>query len=722
MIKRCLTSLVATLIVCFLACSSASARVCFLPDSTDCGEGNVVGGDNVEVPCQYSSCPAYNSNYQECYDERTYNNAGVNVTCKQIRCKLSKSECEEQEDDSNSSQCCNFDSASGCYYMGKCPILCNRNIYDRTTDLSGEDYTCTSCKDKNGIFYNCTAIEKECYQINSNYTSSCSDSQIAKEVEGIKDSHGNQCYTCEDKPIDTPVYPTCAEKGYQTCAKCSTSQICELNGEQGSDGPCAKGCRDQDVAICSSVTSVSTKYNYLKKMIDGLAINQDAFSHLGIQEDFDLYETMRKAGLVQPDWEHHKGKRNQTYISDEDGNLISVFMRNALIDGKEIPRVHMDIYLDKTMNTLEVHQVMPIGKCMDVYKNLMKPIYCQVDHVGVYSTNYSVDKMTASYGEGFCGGDKICLQNISDNTISSACNSCQEDNRQCYMPIIFRQKDKPSAPVNPTCAEKGYKTCSECSADQICDLNGEQGSDGPCSTGCHQPTCAEKGYQTCAKCSTSQICELNGEQGSDGPCAKGCRDQDVAICSSVTSVSTKYNYLKKMIDGLAINQDAFSHLGIQEDFDLYETMRKAGLVQPDWEHHKGKRNQTYISDEDGNLISVFMRNALIDGKEIPRVHMDIYLDKTMNTLEVHQVMPIGKCMDVYKNLMKPIYCQVDHVGVYSTNYSVDKMTASYGEGFCGKDKTCLQDISDDTILSACNSCQSDNVQCYMPIIFRQKNK
>ncbi|MCI7486846.1 MAG: hypothetical protein MSB80_05095, partial [Alphaproteobacteria bacterium] len=128
--------------------------------------------------------------------------------------------------------------------------------------------------------------------------------------------------------------------------------------------------------------------------------------------------------------------------SDEDGNLISVFMRNALIDGKEIPRVHMDIYLDKTMNTLEVHQVMPIDKCMDVYKNLMKPIYCQVDFVGVYSTNYSVDKMTGSYGEGFCGGDKICLQNISDNTIRSACNSCQEDNRQCYMAIGFRQKDK----------------------------------------------------------------------------------------------------------------------------------------------------------------------------------------------------------------------------------------------------------------------------------------
>ena len=235
MIKRCLTSLVATLIVCFLACSSASARVCFLPDSTDCGEGDVVGSGNVDVPCQYSSCPAYNSNYQECYDERTYNNAGVNVTCKQIRCKLSKSKCEELEADANNSQCCNFDSASGCYYMGKCPILCNRNIYDRTIDLSGEDYTCTSCKDKNGTFYNCTAKEKECNQINSNYTSSCGDSQIAKEVEGIKDSHGNQCYTCVDKPAgctyeyrQATTEDSCGLRDFENTTKCMSS----INGCQ----------------------------------------------------------------------------------------------------------------------------------------------------------------------------------------------------------------------------------------------------------------------------------------------------------------------------------------------------------------------------------------------------------------------------------------------------------------------------------------------------------
>ena len=237
--RRCFIQMSCHILVClFLTISTASARVCFLPDSADCGGADVSIPD---VPCRYYSCREAglkNEAYQTCYDERTYNNAGVNVTCKQVKCKLSKSECDELEDNPNSTQCCNFDSASGCYYMGKCPILCNRNIYDRTTDLSGEDYTCTSCKDKKGTFYNCTAIEKECYQINSNYTSSCSDSQIAKEVEGIKDSHGNQCYTCKDKPVEK----NCSDinKDYK-----NKDQVYQCNigsapvfGVSGSDGQC----------------------------------------------------------------------------------------------------------------------------------------------------------------------------------------------------------------------------------------------------------------------------------------------------------------------------------------------------------------------------------------------------------------------------------------------------------------------------------------------------
>ena len=198
MIKRCLTSLVATLIVCFLACSSASARVCFLPDSTDCGSSDV----NIpDVPCKYYSCKeagGESNAYQTCYPERTYNNGGVNVTCWQVKCNISKSDCEAQA--KATSQSCKFDDASGCYYLGECK-QCNKDLYDLKEPKSGSDWECDSCTGCDGTFYSCTA-KKECKDINSSYTSKCADSQIAEEVEGIKDSKGNQCYTCNDKPID----------------------------------------------------------------------------------------------------------------------------------------------------------------------------------------------------------------------------------------------------------------------------------------------------------------------------------------------------------------------------------------------------------------------------------------------------------------------------------------------------------------------------------------
>ena len=197
--KNKIKSLMLVLFLSVTAISTASARVCFLPDSTDCGSSDV----NIpDVPCKYYSCKeagGESNAYQTCYPERTYNNGGVNVTCWQVKCNISKSECEAQA--KATSQSCKFDDASGCYYLGECK-QCNKDLYDLKEPKSGSDWECDSCTGCDGTFYNCTAKEKECYQINSNYTSKCADSQTAEEVKGVKDSKGNQCYTCKDKPID----------------------------------------------------------------------------------------------------------------------------------------------------------------------------------------------------------------------------------------------------------------------------------------------------------------------------------------------------------------------------------------------------------------------------------------------------------------------------------------------------------------------------------------
>ena len=198
--RRCFIQMGCYILVClFLTISTASARVCFLPDSTDCGSSDV----NIpDVPCKYYSCKeagGESNAYQTCYPERTYNNGGVNVTCWQVKCNISKSECEAQA--KATSQSCKFDDASGCYYLGECK-QCNKDLYDLKEPKSGSDWECDSCTGCDGTFYSCTAKEKECYQINSNYTSKCADSQTAEEVKGVKDSKGNQCYTCKSKPVD----------------------------------------------------------------------------------------------------------------------------------------------------------------------------------------------------------------------------------------------------------------------------------------------------------------------------------------------------------------------------------------------------------------------------------------------------------------------------------------------------------------------------------------
>ena len=198
--RRCFIQMGCYILVClFLTISTASARVCFLPDSTDCGSSDV----NIpDVPCKYYSCKeagGESNAYQTCYPERTYNNGGVNVTCWQVKCNISKSECEAQA--KATSQSCKFDDASGCYYLGECK-QCNKDLYDLKEPKSGSDWECDSCTGCDGTFYSCTAKEKECKDINSSYTSSCADSQTAEEVKGVKDSKGNQCYTCKSKPID----------------------------------------------------------------------------------------------------------------------------------------------------------------------------------------------------------------------------------------------------------------------------------------------------------------------------------------------------------------------------------------------------------------------------------------------------------------------------------------------------------------------------------------
>lgn len=177
--------------------STALARVCFLPDSTDCGEGDVVGGGDVIIPCKYKTAGEVplNSAYQEPYK------SGM---CYYARCKISKSTCEANN--GKNKKCCKFDDASNCYYMGDCPkeecpadyIYSAEQAADRKSLLNCSCDPCLTDASK----WKCTCPE-ECSKIEpaGTYTNKCDDSQIPHTAEGVIGSNG-QCYTCKDKPVD----------------------------------------------------------------------------------------------------------------------------------------------------------------------------------------------------------------------------------------------------------------------------------------------------------------------------------------------------------------------------------------------------------------------------------------------------------------------------------------------------------------------------------------
>ena len=249
------------------AISTASARVCFLPDSTDCGSSDV----NIpDVPCKYYNCKEAglkNETYQTCYDERTYNNGGVNVNCKQVKCNISKSDCEAQA--KATSQSCKFDDASGCYYLGECK-QCNKDLYDLKEPKSGSDWECDSCTGCDGTVYSCR-YKQSCEGLN--YSTSCSNSQIAHEVKGVKDSHGNQCYTCESKPVEpdtcVDIAATKAEQEptVKTTAATKTETQTDATFRCGS-GPTVE-TTNNNVVIDYNGRLTATTGNYITYSYDG---------------------------------------------------------------------------------------------------------------------------------------------------------------------------------------------------------------------------------------------------------------------------------------------------------------------------------------------------------------------------------------------------------------------------------------------------------------------
>ena len=275
--------------------SSATARVCFLPDSTDCGEGDV------DVPEVQITCATYGGYETEaaCLEARTNKTAQtctLNSGCYYPKCAYdSERKCKNENPDKK----CLSQDVDGvkCWYSQ--PKTCSEQGYKNTPCATDEDsgtvpstleasdgpcYKCTpkkECKYISNLYYGpkdtcpqytdrkdagvtgkdgvCSTCEPQaCSAINTAYKNAanqntCGSDKVATKVTGTDSAADGPCYTCEDKPAGS----TCKYKH----AKVTTSDI---HGSTTFD-PNSKSCKDLYNKIQSHITESVSYYDAGKK-------------------------------------------------------------------------------------------------------------------------------------------------------------------------------------------------------------------------------------------------------------------------------------------------------------------------------------------------------------------------------------------------------------------------------------------------------------------------
>ena len=222
--------------------SSATARVCFLPDSTDCGEGDV------DVPEVQITCATYGGYETEaaCLEARadkTAQTCTLNSGCYYPKCAYdSERNCKNDNPDKK----CLSQDVDGvkCWYSQ--PKTCSEQGYKNTPCATDEDsgtvpntleasdgpcYKCTpkkECKYISNLYYGpkdtcpqytdrkdagvtgkdgvCSTCEPQaCSAINTAYKNAanqntCGSDKTPTPVAGTENTADGPCYTCEDKP------------------------------------------------------------------------------------------------------------------------------------------------------------------------------------------------------------------------------------------------------------------------------------------------------------------------------------------------------------------------------------------------------------------------------------------------------------------------------------------------------------------------------------------
>ena len=217
----------------------ASARVCFLPDSTDCGEGDV----EVQITCATYGGYETEAACLEARTNKTAQTCTLNSGCYYPKCAYdSERKCKNENPDKNclsqdvDGVKCWYSQLKTCFDQGY-KSACNSDENSTPVNIEAFDGPCYKCTEKAtckqmkpGVYYGpndtcpqytdrkdagvtgkdgvCSTCEPQaCTTINAAYKNAanqntCGSDKEAKKVEGTDSAADGPCYKCEDKPLE----------------------------------------------------------------------------------------------------------------------------------------------------------------------------------------------------------------------------------------------------------------------------------------------------------------------------------------------------------------------------------------------------------------------------------------------------------------------------------------------------------------------------------------
>ena len=167
----------------------------------------------------------------------------------------------------------------------------------------------------------------------------------------------------------------------------------------------------------------------------------------------------------------------------------------------------------------------------------------------------------------------------------------------------------------------------------------------------------------------------------------------------LNKANEEYSYL---IQGLIEQKDNIMANNVTGG--LANVVKAMNLVPETWKDAVGTVNNATLSDPQGNLINVFVREK--------RIVVDFYLGGLVG--DDKQSLSFSKkfCMSLMQNTVQPLapalyYSRLAHIW--------DAQHIYYGSQFCGTGRTCLKDLKLSELKEICDSCTG--IRCAIVLEF-----